>query len=68
MEGFWQNCDPIVIILGRQLSLNLGFDVEPGNQPGEEKEQLRFCQSFSKTLTFADGKWDEVIVLLASTL
>ena len=64
-ERLRQNSDPVVIILGWQLSLNLGFDVEARHQPREEKEQLHFCQSFAKTLTFADGEWDEVIVLLA---
>ena len=65
LERLWQNCDPIVIILGRRFSLNLGLDVEAGDQPREEKEQLCFCQSFPKALTFPDGKWDEVVVLLS---
>ena len=65
LEGFRQNCDPVVVILRRRLPLDLRLDVEAGHQPGEEQEQLGFCQGLAKALTFAYGEWDEVIVLLA---
>ena len=61
LEGFCEDCNPIVII----LSLNLRFDLEPPDHPGEEKEDLRFRQRFPEILTLANRKWDEVFVLLA---